>query len=269
MPWSDYISQIDAGLFQVWRLGWCMDYPDANNFLSDAVISHRGALGGWANPTYEGLLDQAAVETDAEARKALYQQAEEILVETDAVMLPLYFYNSVIASKPYLERTYPASQFDIANWRIALASSVASPQAGGSLSSFHGDTIIQLPAGVITGSVVLTHTPAAGMPPTGDFIGIDNVFEVTAVYSDTQQPVQFVSGGSYTMTVQYTDAQQGTAIENSLALYYWDGSQWVKEPSSVVNADANSITATPSHFSLWAVFGETRRIFLPTITIGF
>jgi oligopeptide transport system substrate-binding protein len=269
VPWSDYQTQVNTGQFQVWRLGWCMDYPDANNFLSEGVVTERGAFGGWSNPTYEGLLGQAGVETDAEARKALYKQAEEILVDTDAVMLPLYFYNSVIATKPYLERTYPTSQFDIANWRIALTSSVASPQAGGSLSSYHGDTIIQLPPGVITDSVVLKHAPATGMPPTSSLTGIDNVFEVTAVYSDTKQPVQLVAGGTYTMTVKYADAQQGTAIENTLALYYWDSSQWVKEPSSVVNTEANSITATPSHFSLWAVFGETRRIYVPMLTIGY
>jgi oligopeptide transport system substrate-binding protein len=37
LPWSDYLSQLPNGQFQIWRLGWCMDYPDANNFLYDAI----------------------------------------------------------------------------------------------------------------------------------------------------------------------------------------------------------------------------------------
>jgi hypothetical protein len=32
-------------------------------------------------------------------------------------------------------------------------------------------------------------------------------------------------------------------VEDTLALYYWDGSQWVKEPSSVVDTAANTVTA--------------------------
>ena len=44
---------------------------------------------------------------------------------------------------------------------------------------------------------------------------------------------------------------------------YWNGSEWVNEPSSVVDTANNTITATPNHFSSWAVLGETRRVFLP------
>ncbi|MBE3038701.1 MAG: hypothetical protein IMZ62_07805, partial [Chloroflexi bacterium] len=68
-----------------------------------------------------------------------------------------------------------------------------------------------------------------------------------------------------TITVQYTDAEEGPAIENTLALYWWDGSQWVKDPSSAVDTAANTVTAQPSHFSRWAVLGETWRLYLPLV----
>ena len=54
-------------------------------------------------------------------------------------------------------------------------------------------------------------------------------------------------------------------MEETLALYSWDGSQWVKEPSSVVDTAANMVTAHPNHFSRWAVLGETRRVYLPLV----
>jgi len=136
---------------------------------------------------------------------------------------------------------------------------------GGSLTSYYGDTTIQIPAGAITDTIVITYTPAYGMPPGGNVAGIGHVFDVTAVYSSTGQPAQIAFGHTYTVTVQYTDAEKGPAIENTLALYYWDGSQWVKEPSSVVDTVANKVTATPDHFSLWAALGETRRVYLPLI----
>jgi len=136
---------------------------------------------------------------------------------------------------------------------------------GGSLTSYYGDTTIQIPAGAITDTIVITYTPAYGMPPGGNLTGIGHVFDATAVYSSTGQPAQIAFGHTYTVTVQYTDAEKGPAIENTLALYYWDGSQWVKESSSVVDNIANTVTATPDHFSLWAVLGETRRVYLPLI----
>jgi hypothetical protein len=68
------------------------------------------------------------------------------------------------------------------------------------------------------------------------------------------------------------------AIEDSLALYSRDGDRWVKDPYSTVatgtavlsgtNAvfsDLNMVVAIPDHFSLWAVLGETRRVFLPSV----
>ena len=265
LPWGDYLNQLPNGQFQIWRLGWCMDYPDANNFLNEAVIPQRSSYGDWTNATYESLLDQAAREQNPETRKALYKQAEEILVETDAVMLPLYYYASVVATKPYLERTYAAGvEFDVSTWRITRVSGTIGT-GGGSLTSYYGDTTIQIPAGAITDTVVITQSPAYGMPPGGNLTGIGHVFDATAVYSSTGQPAQIAPGQTYTITVQYTDAEKGPAIENTLALYYWDGSQWVKEPSSVVDTVANKVTATPDHFSLWAALGETRRVYLSLI----
>jgi len=266
MDWKSYISEILKGQFQIWRLGWCQDYPDANNFLVDAINNNRGAFGGWNNPVYENLVTQAAREQNPDTRKALYKQAEEILVETDAVMLPLYYQTSILAVKPYLERTYGTSgNIDIATWRITRSSSTASHADGGTLTSYNNDTTIQIPPGAITDTVVLTYTPAYIMPPGGNLTGIGHEFDVTAVYSSTNQLANIVPGQTYTLTVQYTDAEKGAAIENTLALYYWDGSQWVKEPSSVVDIAANTITAHPDHFSKWAVLGETRRVYLPLI----
>jgi hypothetical protein len=70
------------------------------------------------------------------------------------------------------------------------------------------------------------------------------------------------------VSVQYTDREKGLVDESTLALYYWDGSAWVKEPSSVVDLGGNTVTATPGHFSVWAVLGEVRRVYLPLVVKG-
>ena len=204
-------------------MGWCADYLDAHNFLRDAV-NGAGGYGGWNNPTYEGLLDQAARTADPADRKALYKQAEEILVETDAVMLPLYFYVSAIATRPYLERTFPASPFESPLHLARRAvPGTATPGSGGTVTSYHGDTTIQVPAGAVADTVTITHAPATGMPPGGNLTGIHHVFEVRAVYSSSGQPAQPAAGKTYTITVHYTDSEKDPAIEGTLRLYGWDG----------------------------------------------
>jgi hypothetical protein len=139
------------------------------------------------------------------------------------------------------------------------------PTTGGSLSSTSGDTQFFFPAGAVTQTITLVYRHLWTDQDTGSLTGIGHTFEVTAIYSDTGQPAQLAPGQTYTITVHYTDAEKGPVIENTLALYYWDGNKWVKEPSSVVDPANNRVTARPNHLSLWAVLGETRRVYLPLV----
>jgi hypothetical protein len=168
-----------------------------------------------------------------------------------------------------IDVTNPRSPWEIgvADWFIPPVVT-GIPASGGVLTSTSDNTVYVFPANTFTDTVIVTHTSRAPreMSVPGNLIGIDHFFETTAVYSSTGQPAQPTQ--PYTLTVQYTDQEKGPAIEGTLALYYWDGNQWVKEPSSTVNAANNTVTATPDHFSLWAVLGETYRVFLPTILMA-
>jgi len=118
--WKVYLETIrSADTPQVYRLGWCQDYPDANNFIRENFALGGSAnpgdpndptkpLGGvaWYNPEFEQLVKDAAVETDRAKREQMYADAEELLVWTDAVMAPIYWYTTVSVTKPYVIRTY-------------------------------------------------------------------------------------------------------------------------------------------------------------------
>jgi len=134
------------------------------------------------------------------------------------------------------------------------------PTTGGSLSSSSGDTSFVFPNGAFTQTVRLTYRSLSDRN-TGALMGIGHTFGLTAIYSDTGQPAQLATGVTYTVTVTYTTS--GLAIENTLAFYNWDGDQWVEETSSEVDTSNNTVTATPNHLSLWAVLGETKRVYLP------
>jgi len=142
------------------------------------------------------------------------------------------------------------------------------PSGGTLTSSWPWDnTSYIFPADTFSETVIVTHVARfpAHAPSPGELIGIGHVFDVSAVYESSRLPAEPLPGRTYTLTVHYTDAEKGPAIENTLALYYWDGNQWVKEPSSEVDVNANTVTAHPNHFSLWAVLGETKRVYLPLV----
>ncbi len=101
---------------QIFRLGWCLDYPDANNFdprgassraarrtrrAAAASTGQRSDYDDWAQ-----LVLDAAKERDPKKRTDLYAQAEEILVNTTPSSRPIYWYTSSGVTKPYVTRSY-------------------------------------------------------------------------------------------------------------------------------------------------------------------
>ena len=105
---------------QIYRIGWCQDYPDANNFDRE-VMAVNGSqnpadpngepYGGfnWKNDKFEELVAQAATETDPEKRVDLYAQAEQIAMVDDAIMIPIYWYTNLELTKSYVTREYSAT----------------------------------------------------------------------------------------------------------------------------------------------------------------
>jgi oligopeptide transport system substrate-binding protein len=122
LDWTTYLQELPKGNWQVWRLGWCPDYPDGNNYDRDVFRSNSSNNNTkWKNTVFDNLVDSAAVQQSLATRKDLYKQAETILVKTDAVIIPLYYDGSYVAAKRYLDRTYPESYmnaFDISTWHI-------------------------------------------------------------------------------------------------------------------------------------------------------
>jgi oligopeptide transport system substrate-binding protein len=129
LPWGfepgQYVAFLNAGEAQMWRMAWTADYNDARNYLVEA-ISERSWFGGWTSPEYESFVLQSDCPTSPQTRRALLKQAEEIIVEADAIVLPLYYFGVETAAKPNLRRTYPGydapdvSKWELLAWRVFL-----------------------------------------------------------------------------------------------------------------------------------------------------
>lgn len=105
--WGVFLETLDTDPPQIWRLGWCNDYFDADNFARGVFRSDAGNNNTrWGNPEFDRLVDEARRLSDVTERTELYAQAENILVYEDAAIIPLYWYTSVEMTKPYVNRTY-------------------------------------------------------------------------------------------------------------------------------------------------------------------
>jgi oligopeptide transport system substrate-binding protein len=88
IEYNYYYDQIYSGNHgQIFSGGWCADYPDPENFAD--VLFHSGSSqnnGGYSNPSLDKLLEQARVERDVTKRIAMYQQAEQMIVNDAPVL---------------------------------------------------------------------------------------------------------------------------------------------------------------------------------------
>ncbi|MDX1615497.1 MAG: ABC transporter substrate-binding protein, partial [Candidatus Promineifilaceae bacterium] len=112
-----YLDEIYAGnIGNIFTQGWCADYPDPENFLD--VLFHSQSqqnLGGYASPSLDALVEEARVETDVTRRLALYQQAEQVLVD-DAPAVFLNHSESAVLVKPWV-RNYTLTPLGVAQWQ--------------------------------------------------------------------------------------------------------------------------------------------------------
>jgi peptide/nickel transport system substrate-binding protein len=117
--WSTYITALTGGeSYPAGVLGWFFDYPDSSNYLDPFVFN--GGLGTNVALAAEGsdygepiddtaaelvdLLAQADVESDVDARAALYEQAQEVYADL-VVTLPLFIIAEHVTYRPGIAGT--------------------------------------------------------------------------------------------------------------------------------------------------------------------
>ncbi len=114
VDFATFRSQINAdemtGLF---RTGWQMDYPSIENFLVPLYATGASANdGGYSNPEFDALLEEAAaLEGDEAVEK--YQEAEALLFE-DLPVIPLW-YNNLAAGWSDNVDVVPFTPFGVAD----------------------------------------------------------------------------------------------------------------------------------------------------------
>jgi oligopeptide transport system substrate-binding protein len=104
---ANFYSELDRGLYQLFSIGWILDYPDPENVL-DLLFHSRSLQNNTAyrNPTLDAIIEEARTEQDPQRRIDLYKDAEAIIID-DAVWVPLFFGQSNEVVKPYVQGYLP------------------------------------------------------------------------------------------------------------------------------------------------------------------
>jgi len=104
LEYNFFLDQIFSGNHgQLFGGGWCADYPDPENFAD--VLFHTGSQqnnGGYSNAELDALLEEARVEQDVHKRIALYQQAEQMIVNDAPVLFTTHSLSYQLV-KPYVK----------------------------------------------------------------------------------------------------------------------------------------------------------------------
>jgi hypothetical protein len=156
----------------------------------------------------------------------------------------------------------------------AGAAQAIEPELGATLvytDALGSPTVIQVPAGAVTGTVTLVFQPQEGaiLPPPGTaFAG--HAFTLDAYRGGDRLPGLQLDP-PLTATIAYADAEVAGLDEDTLELWVGDGAEWSTEGISVTGryTAANQLEATVPHLSHFAVFGDQEwRIFLPLVMRG-
>jgi oligopeptide transport system substrate-binding protein len=106
---ATFFNDIDQGRYQMFHLGWIMDYPDPEDVLDVLFYSKsRQNNSRYSNPEVDQKLEAARVERDTEKRLALYRDVEKTLIN-DAAWIPMFFDTTHALVKPYVKNfQFPA-----------------------------------------------------------------------------------------------------------------------------------------------------------------
>lgn len=98
-PYPDFKSLRDdvtnRTIDGAFRTGWQADYPSMGNFLGPLYGTGAGSNDGdYSNPDFDAKLSEAANADDSEQASALYNEAQEILLQ-DLPVIPTWYQNAV------------------------------------------------------------------------------------------------------------------------------------------------------------------------------
>jgi oligopeptide transport system substrate-binding protein len=113
---GDYLKQLEAGQHEIAELGWLAEVPSPDGFLAQQLrTGSPNNHTGFADRTFDTLVDQARAQRDDGARLEAYRKAEARVFEVMPLIPIVFFRNHVgVAERVHGLRIDGAGLFDAA-----------------------------------------------------------------------------------------------------------------------------------------------------------
>jgi len=98
--WKVYLQTTNRLDYDIARASWIGDYTDPNTFLDMFVTGGGNNRTGWSNERYDELIRAAAETLDPARRNDLLKEAEDILVNQELPIMPVFFYANLSLLRP-------------------------------------------------------------------------------------------------------------------------------------------------------------------------
>lgn len=95
-----YRAQLDLHAYPLLEAAWSGDYPDPDTFISVFTSDSGNNRTMWKNAKYDDWVNQGRATVDSRVREKIYQDAQKLLLEQDAVIVPLYYEPNMALVKP-------------------------------------------------------------------------------------------------------------------------------------------------------------------------
>jgi len=103
--WKVYLNTKKEQQHDIARAGWIADYLDPSNFLEILLSTAGNNDTGWGNAEYDAILAELKRTSDKQARYALFEQANQILVD-EMPVIPIYLYADLNLVSPVVKGWY-------------------------------------------------------------------------------------------------------------------------------------------------------------------
>ncbi len=90
--WNVFLQTRKDGDYQIARNGWIADYNDPCSFLDMWYTDGGNNDAQYSNKEYDAFIDAAKATSVQEERMKAFHDAEDLLMGTDSVHAPIYFY---------------------------------------------------------------------------------------------------------------------------------------------------------------------------------
>lgn len=113
--WQIYLDSMNKLEYELAIGGWYGDYGDPNTFIDMWITGGGNNRTGWGKPEYDELVQQNLREQDWKKRYQIMARCEQIILEEECILVPLYVFVEYIMHKPKVKglvtTTNPMARF--------------------------------------------------------------------------------------------------------------------------------------------------------------